>query len=127
VQILQHEDERPVGRQRFQRVVHLPQHPLGRRAEHLALQRLPLARGHEPRHLGQPERRHASQNADHALAARLTADIAQRFEPRQVGFGHAVVLGTLPTRQPQAASASDSRDEGIHQRRLPDSRLARDE
>src|SRR5207249_7066453 len=106
---------------------HLPQHPLPGRSLDLSLQCLEVGIAEQRRHLHQPSRGMLAEECDDALAAGFPAQPSQRLEDRQVSLTGPVLLATPPTRYPRRPRLGDLLEEGIHHRRLPDSRLARHE
>src|SRR5262249_22450966 len=98
MQIVEDDDERRLGGERFQRFGDLSEHALRRCAEDLVLQRLALL--DQGWHLGQPRRSVAPEQRDDALPAPKTREATRRVENRQVRFGTAHVLEALTPRDP---------------------------
>lgn len=96
VQVLQHQHQGGLRGHRFQRLRHLPQHPLRRCRHPLALQLGLLGRAEQPGQLPEPGRGIAAQQRDESFALRGPAEPAQRFQHRQVSFPGAVMLHALP-------------------------------
>ena len=94
VQVLQHEHERRVRRQRVERLAHLPEHPLARRAERLAAEELAIGRRDDRWHLHQPHRRVRAQHVNDLRI--LEAQLPNRVQDGQVRLAHPVLLQTLP-------------------------------
>jgi hypothetical protein len=67
----------------------------------LALQELAVSILEEPGHLGEPCRRLLTQKGHQVVALGHTAELAQGFQDGQVGLPRAVVLDTLPVRNPE--------------------------
>ena len=92
VQVVENEHERRGGRKGFQRLHHLSQHGVTRRAHRPGAQGHELVSTHEPRHLPEPGRSALVEDVDHRLAARLPAQTAERVEDRHVRLALAAPL-----------------------------------
>ena len=122
MQVLQHEHEHRVRRQRVERLAHLPEHPLARRAEHLAAEELAIGRRDDRWHLHQPHRR---LRAQHVSDLRIVeAQLPNRVQDGQVRLAHPVLLQTLPVADPHRAVGRDALHEGFDQRRFADAGLS---
>ena len=120
MQVLGHQQQRPLGGIAVEELAHLAQHAIRAHARELASQGVALLRGAQPRQLQQPGGRDgAQQGRDRAVAA---AELPERFENRQVRLACTVLLDALPA---GAGDPAQSRNEVIDERRLADARVAR--
>jgi hypothetical protein len=126
VQILQHQDQGPLGRHRRHGLGELPQHAVRRGAPHLALQRLQGGGAEEGGHLQQPQGRMLPQQRADPRLLRSPTQVPERFEHRQVRFAGAVVFDALPAGQPQPTGRRGLFQKGIHQRGFAHAGLACD-
>ena len=113
VQILQHQQERAADRQHLDRLGQLPQHALLGGPHDPALHRLERRRTEQRGHLGQPRGGLLLQHRQERRALGFSTQPAQRLQDRQVGFAPAVVLDTLPPRQPHIPRARGILHKGI--------------
>jgi hypothetical protein len=79
VQIFEAEDERPLGRESFDRFSHLAQHPLVRRLLHLTLESLKIICFEQGRQLYQPRRRILAEYFDQLFPLCISAEPSQGF------------------------------------------------
>jgi hypothetical protein len=126
VQILEHQDQRLLGRQGLQRLGELPQHAFACGAQHPTLHGFERGRRQQPWHLHQPGGGVLGQRRHQPLAVWPATELSQGVEDRQVRFAGAVVLDTLPPRQPQIWIVYHLRHKGIHDRGLAQPGLACD-
>ena len=128
VQIFEHQNERAFRGGRLQRFGHLAQHPLAGRSRHdqaaAFFRRQALE---DRRHLREPGRRVLAEVRDQVLAARLSAQLAEGGEDRQVRLACAEVLDALTATDECLADVRRAVDERVDQRGLADARLAADE
>lgn len=127
VQILDHEHEGTVGRDRIDGVAHLAQHAATRRSLDPVPQPAHLLGTPQTRHLCEPARRVPLERPHHALASRQPAEPPDRVEDGQIGLALAQVLDALPPRHPGGIWPDQAGQDGLDDRRLPDARFARDE
>jgi hypothetical protein len=127
VEILQHQDQRPLGSQTLHRFRELAQHPRPRHPAGLALERLALGLRQQRRHLRQPARRVLPQQRDQPGTLRIAAEAPQSFQEREEGLSHPILLDTLPVADPDGPVPGEAVYKGLHHRRLADADLAGDE
>jgi hypothetical protein len=123
VQVLQVQDQGPVGADGLQRLGDLAQHPLAGAAQGPPFHRLPVAGPQQRRHLDQPGGGDPAQQLDD-LAAVLAAQPGEGVEHRQVRLGRAAVLQALAAGHGGPAVASRPAGERLDQRGLADAGLA---
>jgi hypothetical protein len=82
VQVLEHEHERQRVGYRVQGLKQLAEHPVARRTNDPAADRLELAVRHQPRHLRKPHRRVTREQLNDLLAAFVTTQTAKRLQDR---------------------------------------------
>ena len=124
VQILQHQQERAADRQHLDRLGQLPQHALLGGPHDPALHRLERRRTEQRGHLGEPRGGLLFQHRQQRRSLGFSTQPAQRLQDRQVGFARAVVLDTLPARQPHIPRARGLLHKGIDHGRLAQPWLA---
>src|SRR5262249_31237291 len=127
VQIFEPEHQRPLGRQCFHRLRHLPQHPLPRRALNLPWQALTLRCTEECGHLDQPGGRILAQEYDEPVAAGRATQSSHRLQYWHVPFARAVVLDALPAPDPHPPLGCNLCQKRFHYCRLANPRLTADE
>jgi hypothetical protein len=82
MEVLEHEDERHLRGQHFERLRHLAQHALLRDAEELAPQRLAIVPAHDPWQLHDPRRRISLEKAKRPIAPGFAEQAPQGLEDR---------------------------------------------
>src|SRR5215813_1190539 len=122
MKILENEHQRQVRCQRVQRLADFSEHPLARGAEHFAAQQLAIGGADQGGHLQQPHWRMRSQDVDDFLV--LSAQSADSFENREVGFTRAVLLQTLASRNAYGSIGSDVAGKSIYQGSLTNARFS---
>ncbi len=127
VKVFEGEDERVGGGDRFQGFADLPHHPLPRRPDRLAVQRLSRLPLHQRRKLDEPGRCTSDQRRHRSIALGLAQQVTERFENRVVRLLAAEALDTLPARDAKARPLGGTTLKGLDERRLPYAGLARDE
>src|SRR5437867_5740724 len=123
VQVLEHEHQRRLRGQRFDRLRHLAQHPLARGPQELSLQSVPVRAVEEPRHLREPGGRVLAQEGDQPVAPALAAEAAEGIQHGQMGLRRPVRLDTLAVRDPHARIDGHAREKGPDDPCLADARL----
>src|SRR5262249_25100052 len=94
------------GRQHFDRLRHLTQHPFTRRSQQLSLESIAVGAVEEPRHLREPGRRVLAEEGDQPVATTLAAEAAQRIQHGPIGLGRPGQLDTLGSAPTRAKKAS---------------------
>ena len=123
VEILEHEHERVLRGQSFQRIVQLAHHAVQGRALHQTLQPFQLLTFHESRQLQQPHGRVAPEHSDQGASGRFLTKAAERFQHRRVRFAGAVVHHALASSEGRVAPPGKILQEEVDERGLAHARL----
>ena len=128
VQVLEHEDDGRCGRHRLEEGADLPEHALGRRRQHGAMEPGRLGLGQEPRDLHVPARRDTPEERDQGGAGRGAEAPLERLQDGHVWLALPVLLDALPAEHPHIGTMQrGGSEELLRERRLADARLTRDE
>src|SRR5207249_3682110 len=95
VQVLEHDNERPLASERLECPGELTKHPLAVRARHAARERLRAGGVEESGHLQEPARRPALERGDDLAPVGLGAEAIEQVEQRQVRLAPAAELDAL--------------------------------
>ena len=127
LQVFQEQHQRPVGRQRLQRLGELAQHPGRRHAVQAAVEPLQLRLAHQAGELRQPHRRIPSQHGADLVPRGPVPQPPQRFHEGQIRLPLPIVLDALPPCRPPLMPGGQACQEHLDHRRLPHSRFPTDE
>jgi hypothetical protein len=127
VHVFEHDDQNPIGSDGFEHLADLAHHPLARRPDRFALQRVALVGLDERGKLQEPGRRTLSQQLKQSLVVRSPDQLIDRFEHWIVRLLSAERLDALASPDPDVRPQRHASLEQIDERRLAHSRFPRDE
>jgi hypothetical protein len=115
VQVFQHQDEWPLGGERFHGFGHLPQHPFPCRPESPTLQHFEVGGTEEGGHLHQPTRGMLAQERYEVLPLWPPTQPSEGLQHRQISFSSPILFDALSVTDPQRPLGPHALYEGFYQ------------